>query len=185
MKDLIFGTDVGGVILDKANDGTDTSFLGGNHLKTTAMPGAIETLRTIRDHVADRARRQAEAKAVPYDEAHPPIYVVSKCGENVQRKTREWMRHHDFYARTGIPEDHVRFCLERKDKAPICRDLGITHFVDDKLEVLSYLESVPKRYLFCPSEREVGRYKRHLALVEPTGSWSDLLRKFLDSDKDA
>jgi hypothetical protein len=37
---------------------------------------------------------------------------------------------------------------EREEKADICERVGITHFVDDQLEVLVHLTSVPYRYLF-------------------------------------
>ena len=53
-----------------------------------------------------------------------------------------------FFKDTGIAEDHLHFCRTRPDKAPICRDLGITHFVDDRLDVLGYLTTVDCRILF-------------------------------------
>lgn len=183
MTRIIFGADVGGVIMDKANDRTDTSFLGDNFLEATAVPGAIETLRTIRDFVTGLALRQAEKEGRLFDRTDPPIHIVSKCGPKAQRKTRLWMAHHGFFARTGIPENHLHFCLERRDKGPICNDLGITHFVDDKLEVLSYLESVPCRYLFCPSDREIARYRRHLPSVIRMDSWSELLVAFVAANR--
>lgn len=172
MTHIIFGVDVGGVILDKANDDTDTSFLGDNFLETTTVPFAIGALVTIRSFLACLA----EVQGRPYDPKEPPIHVVSKCGPNVQRKTMLWMKHHVFHEITGIPESHVHFCLKRHEKAPICKDLGITDFVDDKLEVLSYLESVPHRYLFRPSDREVARFRRHLPLVTRMNSWNDVVR---------
>ena len=61
------------------------------------------------------------------------------------------MRHHRFFALTGIPADHVRFCLRRPDKAIHCAELGITHFVDDKPDVHVALAGVVRhRYLFGP-----------------------------------
>lgn len=43
----VLGVDFGGVITDKANDGTDTSFLTGNYLATTAVEGVFEALRLL------------------------------------------------------------------------------------------------------------------------------------------
>ena len=50
-------------------------------------------------------------------------------------------------------QKHVHFCNERSEKEAICRELGVTHFIDDHLEVLLYLKSVPYRFLFAPDSR--------------------------------
>jgi hypothetical protein len=45
----------------------------------------------------------------------------------------------------------VRFCREWADKATHCTELAITHFIDDKTEVLACLVSVvPHLFLFGP-----------------------------------
>src|SRR4051812_32492033 len=101
----ILGVDVGGVIIDRVADGTDTSFFGANYLSTPAVEGAFEAIREL----VTRFER---------------AYVVSKCGANTERKTREWLAHHRFHEVTGIGPDDLRFCRQRKDKAPICAALG-------------------------------------------------------------
>ena len=54
-----------------------------------------------------------------------------------------------FFERTGIPSGNVRFCRRRPDKAVHCRELAVTHFVDDRLDVHEALrEVVTHRYLF-------------------------------------
>ena len=152
------GVDIGGVLIDRINDGTDTSFFGGSYLQTTPVPGAFEALTRLR---AERFGRE--------------IHLVSKCGPATEAKTRAWLAHREFFGVTGIPADHLRFCRQRREKAPICLELGITHFIDDRLEVLGYLESVPNRYLFRPDPREVERYKGHLAKVIRVDGWEQVL----------
>lgn len=160
---MILGVDVGGVIIDGVkNDGTDTSFFGKNYLKTSAVPGVFEALAFLRPRFDD-------------------IYIVSKCGEHIQKKTREWLAHQDFYGRTEILEENIRFCLERPEKAPLCESLGITHFVDDKLEVLSYLHSVPHRYAFQSQVQEEQEYSSLLPFVTRVQSWAELREKILES----
>jgi hypothetical protein len=79
------------------------------------------------------------------------VWVVSKAGQRVQAKTERWLAHHDFYASTGIGMDHVRFVRHRADKAAVCSELGITHFVDDRSDVLENLVGVVEHlYLFGP-----------------------------------
>jgi hypothetical protein len=138
----ILGVDVGGVIIDRVNDGTDTSFFGDNFLNTTAVPEAFETLWKL-----------TTGDSSPFSRGR--TYVVSKCGRKIQVKTRRWMDHHQFFARTGIPSQNVHFCFERHQKEPICKKLNITHFVDDRPDVLSSLEgTVPHRFLFNPDAKQ-------------------------------
>jgi hypothetical protein len=48
----------------------------------------------------------------------------------------------------------VRFCRERPDKAVIAAELGLTHFVDDRVDVLEHMVGVvTHRYLFGPQPR--------------------------------
>lgn len=159
MKEMVLGVDVGGVIIDRVNDNTDTSFFGRNYLQTTAVADAFEVLRALTDY---------------FDK----IVVVSKCGQQTQDKTLQWLQQHDFYGITGIQKSDVHFCRERRDKSGICRRLNVTHFVDDRLEVLSYLETVEHLYLFQPNENEVRKFARFLPRVRRKDTWRELLAEF-------
>ncbi|GIF00030.1 hypothetical protein [Paractinoplanes rishiriensis] len=146
------GVDIGRVIIGGGGPGGgDTQFFSGDTarmLATPAVPGAFAAL----------------ARLVPRFEQ---VWLVSKCGERVQRHTRQWLDHHDFAGRTGIPRDNIRFCLRRPDKALHCADLGITHFIDDKLDVHQALRDVvPHRYLFGPQR------SRPPAWVQHTETWA-------------
>lgn len=155
----VLGIDIGGVIIDRANDNTDTSFFSDNYLRTTQSPNAFGVIRALVEHrFQDR------------------VFVVSKCGPKVQAKSLRWLDHHRFYDLTRVPRDNIHFCLERHEKAGICKRLQITHFIDDKLEVLGYLDGiVPYRYLFNPQEREVRKFPQHLPRVRRVRSWDEIL----------
>jgi hypothetical protein len=132
------GIDIGRVLIAPEAKGTkgDTSFIGGSleqALQTPPYDGMF-------DVVPELARRFGGR-----------VWLVSKCGPRVQEKSRRWLEHHRFFERTGIPADNLRFCLERPQKALHCRELGLTHFIDDRADVLEHLEGiVPNRYLFGP-----------------------------------
>lgn len=71
----------------------------------------------------------------------------------MQEKSRLWLRHHRFFELTGIAPENLRFCLERPQKADHCRKLGITHFIDDRPDVLQCMNGVVEhRYLFGPQK---------------------------------
>ncbi|MFF5229759.1 hypothetical protein [Dactylosporangium sp. NPDC000521] len=150
------GVDIGRVIIGGSGPGGgDTQFFSGDTarmLATPAVPGAFEAL----------------ARLVPRFEQ---VWLISKCGERVRRHTRLWLDHHAFAARTGIPREHLRFCLRRPEKAVHCAELGITHFVDDKLDVHEALRGVvPHRFLFGPQPPPAPSWLHHTETWDAAGA---------------
>ena len=159
MPTNVLGVDIGGVIIDRVNDNTDTSFFSENFLRTTPVPGVFAALRTLVDtHYGDR------------------VFLVSKCGQTVQAKTLQWLDHYDFYQLTGIRRDRVYFCRQRHEKAGICKNLGITRFIDDRLEVLATLMDLDVRYLFQPRPEEVKKFARFASGVVTVESWEEIVQ---------
>jgi hypothetical protein len=107
------------------------------------------------------------------------VYLVSRCGHGIQEKTSLWLQHHDFYGQTGVASSKVMFCLERHQKADICAQHGITHFIDDRIEVLSHLKTVRTRYLFNPRENEIHPYEHVLPEVRLVRMWQEVLDELL------
>lgn len=106
------------------------------------------------------------------------VYLVSKSLGEKRMQILEFFEKNLFYEDTGILRSHVYFCEARQDKAPICRELGITHFVDDRLEVLQYLRHVPNRYLF---QKKGGTLLSDSLAVRLVSSWDDLIAEILPS----
>ena len=158
----VLGIDIGGVIIDRVNEGTDTSFFSENYLESSPTPDVFESLaRLVDQKFGDQ------------------VFLVSKASKPTQKKTLEWLDHNRFAELTGITLDHVRFCLKRSDKAPIAAELGLTHFIDDKLEVLSYLTTAQHQYLYRPLPKEVRRYAHHLDRVTVVKDWKALADSIL------
>jgi hypothetical protein len=164
----VLGVDVGGVLIDRVGEDSDTSFFGDRPLETPAVPRAVETLSAL--------------AAGPFAFR---VHLVSKAGPKISARTRAWLEHTDFAAATGIPVEHVHFVRRRADKAPVCRRLGVTHFVDDRISVLTHLTTVEHRYLFTgglgdhpapnPTDvpswaRVVGSWPQLRELIDPGGS---------------
>ena len=156
------GVDFGGVIIDRVNDKTDTSFFDDNYLASITTPDVFESLA-----------RLVEAKF------GNRVFLVSKCGQRVQDRTLAWLHHRRFFERTGIPSDNVRFCRKRAEKAPIAAELGITHFVDDRLDVLGYMKSVPNLYLFQPRESDTQQHGQDPGRVRIVQSWAEVSEAIL------
>jgi hypothetical protein len=77
------------------------------------------------------------------------VWVISKASKSTQSSTRSWLNVVDFYQRSGFIETNLLFCSKRSEKRDICEPLGITHFIDDNLDVLTALSGLaPNLYLF-------------------------------------
>jgi hypothetical protein len=136
------GIDVGRVLMCPADaDGRpDTSFLRASEreaLEVPPTPGMFEVVPALVTLFQQR------------------VWLVSKAGPRIERLTRRWLQHHRFFERTGLRPDRVRFCLRREDKRQHALELGLTHFIDDRSDVLSHLNGVvPHLLLFgVQSER--------------------------------
>lgn len=129
------GIDIGRVLIAPDGiGGADTSFICGSiedALKTPPYDGMFEVVPQLVELFAGQ------------------VWLVSKAGPSVQNKTRLWLAHHGFYRKTGIAKQNLRFCRERHQKADHCQQLRISHFIDDRLDVLGHLDGiVAHRYLF-------------------------------------
>lgn len=135
-KERRLGIDLGRVIVGDGGGRADTSFIGGSEedaMRTPPIDGAFETIRELVPHFGGR------------------VWLVSKCGSRIEGRSRRWLLHWGFHRATGIPVENLRFCRERRDKADHARRLALTHFIDDRPDVLRFLEGVvPNRYLFGP-----------------------------------
>jgi hypothetical protein len=157
------GIDVGRVLIsaEDADSAADTSFIGGtleDALRTPPYVGMFEVVPRLVEKFEGR------------------VWIISKCGSRVQEKTRRWFEHHRFFERTGIDEANLRFCLRRPEKALHCAEIGITHFIDDRYDVLKAMEGiVPNLYLFGPQQR--GRSPIRWFTSTPT--WADVARALM------
>ena len=133
------GVDIGRVLVGGGlpGDPADSSFLSGDEATALAIPpieGAFEGARILFERFEGR------------------LWLVSKCGPRIEARTRLWLDEWRFYEATGMPREHLRFCRKRPEKRDHAVALGLTHFVDDRLDVLRHLEgAVPHRYRFGPA----------------------------------
>ena len=147
-----FGRVIQGAALPAGHE--DTVFLGGSFEEAVGSPatdGALDVLARLVQWFGGR------------------VWVISKCGARVQQRTLAWLDHHNFYTRTGISRQNVRFCRKRADKAVHCAELAITHVIDDRLDVHRVLRGlVPYLYLFGHQGVPIPAWVRH------TTTWADV-----------
>ncbi len=113
----LLGVDIGGVI-------KDSGYLDGE------VPGAIDALARIQTHGG-------------FDY----LYLVSQTIVGSRWYVQRWLTQRDFWARTGIKKDSdVLFCNRWCDKALFAEELHLTHFIDDRFDVLN---SMPPLVTHC------------------------------------
>ncbi len=100
------------------------------------------------------------------------VYLVSRVEtDEGARKTDAFLQENGFY--DLINPANVHYCYKRHEKAPITRFLGISHFVDDRTEVLSYMDTVPYRYAFNPEPEQLNAFPPNGMYLVHT--WEDVL----------
>lgn len=128
----VLGLDVGGVLVHRPDGSSgDTAFFGDMPMDTPPVEGALQAVLRLCSVFEQR------------------VYVVSKAGPRVASVTRRWLGAQGFLGELGIPAGNIIFVRRREEKGPVCAALGVTHFVDDRLEVHEALTSVAFRYLFA------------------------------------
>lgn len=161
-RPLALGIDFGGVLIIRGTYGIKTSLRTGNYQIARKMPEAFESIRRLMEGKFGKRG-----------------YIISRCGKGAEQEILDWLEHHNFFETTGISRSHVYFCRERHEKAAICEKLGITHMIDDRLEVLSYLTTVRVRYLFQGRAEENLGYEKHLKKVRQVSSWREIVYREL------
>jgi len=140
------GIDIGRVIIDGSAHpaGGDTTFFTGDDAALLATPEVAGAVASI-------------ARLVGLFDGQ--VWLVSKCGPRVEKRTLRWLDGHRFHERTGVARDHLRFCRARAEKRYHCEELDLTHFIDDRPEVHSAIQGVvDHQYLFGPQSRVVPDY---------------------------
>jgi hypothetical protein len=78
--------------------------------------------------------------------------------------TRRWLEHQHFFEQTGMRRDRLRFCRQRQEKRQHAVALGLTHFIDDRCDVLAHLRGVvPHLFLFGVQTEAIPDWVVHAA----------------------
>lgn len=80
------------------------------------------------------------------------MHIVSKCAPESEDPIKGWLARKNFWELTGMREGNIHFCRERDQKFEICLELGVSHFVDDRREVLHYLRGVGTKIALNPRD---------------------------------
>lgn len=119
-----WGVDIGNVIV---KNGSYTSKLTIDNVEF--IPESLQGLKFLIDKVSA-----------------PNVWIISKVSPEQQELSEIFLEKFEVYGKTGLLKDHVRFCLERLDKAPIIKELDLQGHIDDRGEVIQSVQG----FLTCP-----------------------------------
>jgi carboxypeptidase C (cathepsin A) len=153
------GVDIGNVIINNRFNYLNTLDESG-YAALPEVDSAFDSLKTLNQYFSGE------------------VYLISKCTPWAEEQILKWLEKHNFYSKTGVNKQHVHFVREKQEKDVICKKLGITHFIDDRLEVLSHMiNSTPNLFLFQPDETEVTAFSQFLPHIQRVESWDEILQK--------
>jgi len=155
------GVDIGNVIINnRLNDPEVNKVDEAVYAAFPPSEGVFDALKTLNDYFNGN------------------VYLLSKCTEWAQEQILLWLKAHDFFTKTGVKENNVYFVRQRHEKDGVCQKLGITHFIDDRLEVLSHMvESTPNLILFQPDEKEIKEFEKFLPNVTIAKNWDEVIEQ--------
>lgn len=111
------------------------------------------------------------------------IVIVSRADIYQRFQMIRWLGQQQFYKKTGVGIGQVFFCENRIDKADICQKKEVTHFIDDRKEIMTYLHRVGIKNLFLfqgRNEEGEGIYDHVLPHVVQVESWLEIKKALLE-----
>jgi len=103
------------------------------------------------------------------------IYIIS-CVQSHQLSfiTGIWMETHNFLHKTNISLDNVIICTRMKDKSRIAEKLNLTHFIDDRPEVLNYFSKETTILVYQPKKSQIKKYPDIASRAIIVNSWNEI-----------
>jgi hypothetical protein len=106
------------------------------------------------------------------------VYLISKVDSKQREEVEQWLTSTDFFNKTGVKPESLYFCFERKDKALFVKALGICAMIDDRPEVLAFLDDKVAKFLISPEPSELTKWKDRLVNTQIVSNWLEIEQSF-------
>jgi hypothetical protein len=160
--------DLGNVIIDHVGFGTTDEYVNnGDYNQIPALNDAVSSLQKLNSEVFKN-----------------DVYVVYNATNVADSKIMTWLTHNNFFEMTGIDPTKIIRSESGRNKRPFCVKNKITHFIDDRLEVLTGLVgTVPNLYLLGGQPKEIELFKESLKNVYVAPDWKHILNLLINQRK--
>lgn len=98
------------------------------------------------------------------------VYIISEVNDQQKQETLEWMEENLFYLL--VKPENIFFCKERIDKKEICQKLKIDLMIDDRPEVMSYLDDRICKIMIKSNKEDLVLYTLNNCIC--VDSWSQV-----------
>jgi hypothetical protein len=103
------------------------------------------------------------------------VWLVSAAREEDAEGCLRWLKKQNFYEKTGIRPDHVRFC-RLPEKPGLYEKLCVTHIIDDNEMVMRRTNGVQNRYRFhADGSLPLLSYENELTEIKIVTNWKEVL----------
>lgn len=107
------------------------------------------------------------------------VYIISRVqSHQLSFITGIWMETHNFLQKTNMSLDNVKICTRLKNKSRIAEELNITHFIDDRPEVLNYFSKNIILIAYRPKKSELKKYPDVASRAIIVNSWKEIANYF-------
>ncbi len=104
------------------------------------------------------------------------VFIISKVNSFQKTDVELWLKKTNFFEITGVPYDNLYFCFERRDKSLFVKALEIGVMIDDRPEVMAYLDYNVIKLLLSPDEKDMKKYKEKLSNTKIVNNWLEIER---------
>jgi hypothetical protein len=117
----------------------------------------------------------AESSIRQFVEQGITVHIISKVNERQKKEVENWMLSEGFFEETGVPSANLHFCEHRNQKGQIAINLGITHHIDDRPEVMMHMPEEVCKYLFNPEPSEVVKFFNQMQNTMIVNDWEEVV----------
>lgn len=104
-------------------------------------------------------------------ELDPNAVIISRVNEKQKQRALEWFKKENVLEQLGIKPENVYWCEQRCEKAPIVDKLGLTHFIDDRPEVMNYLSNEVVKIFINPDPSDLYDYRDDIQNFTVCSDW--------------
>ncbi len=107
------------------------------------------------------------------------IYIISRVNSEQRERSLKWLSDTDFFNQTGINKDNLYYCWDRRDKSIFAKALNISVFIDDRAEVMYYMNPLIVKFLINPPKQDLIEYEGKLINTMIVKDWFEIEEKFI------
>lgn len=107
------------------------------------------------------------------------IFIISRVNSEQRERSLKWLDENKFFIKTGIKDENLYYCFDRRDKSLFAKALDLDIFIDDRPDCLYPMDSTNEKYLFRPTTADLKKFECQIKdkNIKVVLSWIELESK--------